>query len=415
MMQKNNVLRKNDFEKYEVLLPYSAALGKRRRQFLCSELEKMHPCFSDEFCFDSTVRKIGKKGLSADVLVMSKRKLAEYEGKRNFSGTGFFAEKSKHRFFINEKLRFTGLCMFVCLLLGIVGCLHGMILGSFEGKGEVTKISMEEGETSDLSTVAAPENTAPADIPLFNPFFEVLDKSDGKISSLEWKMDGFTESLSVSLLGIFPEDLSLLNDFRSRNKSEEVVTYEKGLPAMQVFYSQKHLSLNAEKNALSVDAQDQAPASNADFNKALRKIISENGAALTGEKAPPYHLEFICDFDSGTKRLFQQISEIINLEKRRITELNIICRGDGKLGVGLSIERNQQENLPAFDLCRLSENLKVFNVSKVSEKKKIPTHNSTPAPAKVLKKIGEIKTPDNATVVFYKNDNGKIERVIQRN
>ena len=33
-MQKTNILRKNDFEKYEVLLPFSAALGKRRKQYL---------------------------------------------------------------------------------------------------------------------------------------------------------------------------------------------------------------------------------------------------------------------------------------------------------------------------------------------------------------------------------------------
>ena len=55
------IIQKKDFESYEIILPFSAIAGKRRRQYLCSELEKMHPCFSDEFAFDNAVKKNQQK------------------------------------------------------------------------------------------------------------------------------------------------------------------------------------------------------------------------------------------------------------------------------------------------------------------------------------------------------------------
>ena len=60
-MLRNNLLRKRDFEKYEIEIPFIYALGKRRVKFLSSELEKMHPCFSDEFAFDSNIKKQKKR------------------------------------------------------------------------------------------------------------------------------------------------------------------------------------------------------------------------------------------------------------------------------------------------------------------------------------------------------------------
>ena len=72
-----NMILQKDYEKYELILPYKAALGRARQRFIYSELEKMHPCFSDEFCVDSSFKKFTKMGISSDVIVMHKFKLAE--------------------------------------------------------------------------------------------------------------------------------------------------------------------------------------------------------------------------------------------------------------------------------------------------------------------------------------------------
>ena len=106
-MNKNNVEIKNnvfikraDYEKYQLVLPYRFLFGRKKQRFIYSELEKMHPCFSDEFCFDSTIKGFSKKGALSDVMVIHKYTLAEYEAKRPLSGslinktsgTGFLAE-----------------------------------------------------------------------------------------------------------------------------------------------------------------------------------------------------------------------------------------------------------------------------------------------------------------------------------
>ena len=55
--------------------------------------------------FDSFVKKVTRKGLTEEVYVMNKYKLAEYESRRRMSGSGFYIEdrKSFYRFFVNQK------------------------------------------------------------------------------------------------------------------------------------------------------------------------------------------------------------------------------------------------------------------------------------------------------------------------
>ena len=103
--QRNNVIKKRDFERYEILLPFKALAGKRKKQFLCSELEKLHPCFSDEFAYDSSIHGIKKGGICEEVFVINKFKLAEYEGKRHFAGSGFFMEDNFFRRFFYLEMR----------------------------------------------------------------------------------------------------------------------------------------------------------------------------------------------------------------------------------------------------------------------------------------------------------------------
>ena len=67
MNQTSNIIRKRDFEKYEIVIPFTSIFGKRKSRFLSSELEKLHPCFSDEYAFDSFLKKLSSKGIFSDV------------------------------------------------------------------------------------------------------------------------------------------------------------------------------------------------------------------------------------------------------------------------------------------------------------------------------------------------------------
>ena len=77
MYGKNCAVKKSDYEKYSIILPFKFLLGKRRKKFIFKEREKLHPCFSDEYCFDSKILYKNWK-FFADVLVMNKMKLASY-------------------------------------------------------------------------------------------------------------------------------------------------------------------------------------------------------------------------------------------------------------------------------------------------------------------------------------------------
>ena len=152
-MQKSNVIKKNDFEKYELEIPFISMAGKKHRQFVCSELEKRHPCFSDEFAFDSVVKRISRKGLSEDVYVVNKYKLAEYENRRSFPGIGFYLEnlKHRHRLFIERKWKLTFWSLIAALSIGLSGGLAGKVAGdkSLKTKGTDSpgaEVSMPAGE-----------------------------------------------------------------------------------------------------------------------------------------------------------------------------------------------------------------------------------------------------------------------------
>ena len=311
----------------------------------------------------------------------------------------------------------TGLGVITCVLIGLTGLSCGKAFAGIESKVSLT----DESSTSENIPVSAPEISAAADSSVCYLFFDVLKESDGKISFFEWKLDGFTEKLSATLRGIYPEDLTALKDFTARTQTEEFVSYENGLPLMKVFYSQKLSSFKRNEEKSSNDILTDKNLENADFNKNLRKTILLNNAVLTEEKAPPYHIKFTCSFDAENKKLFKEIADIITLERRKIIEVNVDCSGDGKTCVGITIEPEQQKVIAGFDLSLLYENLNFFEIKnnkKTSDRStavKEKSSDSMQVQNKLNRKIGEIKSADNTTIVFYKNEKGKIERLVQKN
>ena len=406
-MEKNNVIRKRDFECYEILLPFSAIAGKRKKQFLSSELEKLHPCFSDEFTYDTYIKKIQKKGICENVLVMNKYKLAEYEGKRAYSGTGFRIESEKQkRFFVSKKWKSILWTIAFCLFIGVIGIISGVLAGrkynsNVQSEPEMTEKKIEQNENEIETTVPITEN-----------FIDAVKIANGKISGFEWNFDGFSEKLKASVSGVFPEALSVLSEY---SVSDGVVQYENGIPQMQLFYSRRvrqnmHVAYKERVEGVS---ETKPLLENADFNKILRDSIIECGGVLREEKAPPYHIEFSISADTEKiKLLLEKISDIILEDNRIVTNVFFSPSGSGKNGqsevrLGLSIEPSFHEG---FNLKIISGNLNLFiQKSKNPPVKKIITKNE-----EIVKtKIGEIKRSDNSVVVFYKNAAGKMEMEVQ--
>ena len=399
--ENNNVIKKRDFESYEILLPFKALAGKRKKQFLCSELEKMHPCFSDEFAYDSSIHGIKKDGICEEVFVINKFKLAEYESKRQFAGSGFHIEDKKfHRFFVDKKWRFTLTAILGCVVVALAGSISGALAAAAAERNFVR----DGAEISDRKEISGfPEEAEVKFCPPEISFFERLSASDGKITFFEWKTDGFTQRLKADLYGIFPE-----NFFPEEGLSLGSLVYENTCPKMTVFYERpfKQTAFLEQENISFSDLSD--------FYKSMRNTLRDYGSLLKEENTSPYHIEFICKSFSEKEKLFEELAALISKNNFSVTAVKLRQTGMDEVSVGITLEKFPLS--AAFDLKLIAQNLSLFIQNNKTDDTKIPALKTTLAIQKKeesasWKKLGEIKKSDKSSVLFYKNSEGKLEVV----
>ena len=452
MNQASSIIKKRDFEKYEIVIPFSSILGKRKKQYLCSELEKLHPCFSDEYIFDSFFKKFCRKGLFSDVYVMSKYKLAEYEGQRHFSGSGFLVEKGPgnkverrfHHIFVDKKWRWIMWLSLWCALVGLAGAVSGSMAGSRYYK------SLNKTNNPELDNNSFSENEIEEYVPdklreisLVEKLLLIVEKSAGKISDFEWHIDGYSEKLNVSITGVFPEELQELevqtntkNNVSNNYSNRETVVYKKGIPAISVSYN---CSVTDYSPAVKVQYKESVleNSGNSDLFKTIREVIIESGGELLEENISPYKLSFLCrergngaGIDGGEdvlKSIFQSISKILKTGGMSVSFIKIMPLGN------MSVSGAEEfkiifsaEKLPfsVLDLQLLSNKTELFyderktDIFPVSDKYLAETKQTENVIEKsdrgeVSFKLGEIRKPDKSVVTFYKNMEGKILKRIE--
>ena len=439
MKQTSNIIKKRDFEKYEIIIPFSSILGKRKKQYLCSELEKLHPCFSDEYAYDSSFKKICRKGLTSDVYVMSKYKLAEYEGKRRFSGSGFFIETGMdkkpvrfNRVFVDKKFRWImGLALW-CLLVGLTGAVSGSLAGTryYRSSGGDNTWKTQGKELTDNKVEAVEDGDRDLkEISLVESLLLIVDASGGKISDFEWRIDGYSEKVNVSLTGVFPEKLKDLSGQIIPGNNREAVFYRKGVPEISVSYNRKLPIISISGSALQ-NVHTPEYADDSLLYKTLREKIIESGGELLEEKYSPYQIEFIYreQTDEAFGTVFRAISEILERGGLAVSSINI--KPLGKLyasGTGTEEFRIllSADKLPfsVFDLQLLSEKFELFSGRKKSvSSPPVEKHFAVARQTEnvieksdkneVFLKLGEIRKPDKSIVIFYKNAEGKIQKMI---
>lgn len=419
-MQKNNVIQKRDFERYEVVIPFSHLAGKRRKQFLCSELEKMHPCFSDEFAFDSTIKKISRKGILQDVFVMNKYKLAEYERTRSVAGSGFLLETDKQgrRLFVGKKWKLLVGVILFCLIIGLITAFFFLL----SGEPKITNLFSEDNTMLD-SKFHVSENTSAKsletvssendefNLTLEKDFFSVVSVSKGIIFHFDWSLNQsknvLVRKMSALVKGVYPEQLSELS-----NPVVNKVIYEDGIPKMTVSFTETF-------SYDGISEEESKSGSNSDFNKNFRKLLQEHNAILKEENAPPYHIEFVCDdiTEQEKNTLIEKLADLISEDNRYISSISINQVSNNQLRFGISIESGNGE-MTGFDLGLISHQMNLFftAVKKPESKrdKSEITVNGEVNKKKNYQKIGEIKKNDGNLYVFYKNEDGKIKNIVKR-
>lgn len=419
-MQKNNVILKRDFERYEIVIPFSHLAGKRRKQFLCSELEKMHPCFSDEFAFDSAIKKISRKGILQDVYVMNKYKLAEYERNRSVAGSGFLLETDKQgrRLFVGKKWKLLVGVILFCLIIGLITAFFFLL----SGEPKIANLVSEDNTMLD-SKFHVNENTSAKsletvssgndedNLTLEKDFFSVVSVSKGKIFHFDWSLDQsknvLVRKMNALVKGVYPEQLSELS-----NPMVNKVIYEDGIPKMTVSFTETF-------SYDGISEEESKSGSNSDFNKNFRKLLQEHNAILKEENAPPYHIEFVCDdiTEQEKNTLIKKLADLISEDNRYISSISINQVSNNQLRFGISIEPGNGE-MTGFDLGLISHQMNLFltAVKKPESKrdKSEITVNGEVNKKKNYQKIGEIKKNDGNLYVFYKNEDGKIKNIVKR-
>ena len=415
--KKNSLLIKDtDYEKYQLVLPYRFMFGRKKNRFIYSELEKLPPCFSDEFCFDSNIRKFSRKGLMSDVLVIHKYRLAEYEAERGkrgaisgtFAGSGFYVNSYKrHRFFKNENIK-KELCFE--LIFSIIALLLFLIMG-------ISKIKNHPVESIGEPVIIPShiEETEPEF--LAKDFFTAIKKNNGRILSFRWENNSNFEALEAKIKNVFPE---MLGELKTGIENMGPVNYENGSPLIQ-------LSLISKNNARHGDSVKHIETADySDFYQNNRNILFDNGASLKEEKLKPYFLRFTCN-ERVLKSLLSSLAENNRKAGIKLSSINIIQiiqnAGSGNEVLAdfeISITYAESANLNDdgfFDL--LCENTELFGERKkqLSQSKALPEKKTDSKKTKTempgAKKNGEIKNSEGKTIQFYKTQDGKIQKVME--
>lgn len=420
-MNKNNVEIKNnvfikraDYEKYQLVLPYRFLFGRKKQRFIYSELEKMHPCFSDEFCFDSAIKGFSKKGALSDVMVIHKYTLAEYEAKRPLSGslinktsgTGFLAESNNnHRFFIAEKMKTLSTVGFIALafvvLFSAIGCVYKIEHDIKEKTNILTDDLAEASENETVEPAISDESAVLSNSPgISEKFFYEIKAAEGRILSFKWKLEGFEEILEAKVKGVFPEQLTCVN--------MSSVNYEKEIPVIQISGIQKKIVYAGKHEVIERQG----------FYQKLREDLIKNSAVIREEKLNPYSICFSCKKNvmqsalSALACCFREFEKQISFVEIRESGEDLYEMTAGELTADIGgINSVLVLEMLAENVNLFGDQKKIFVPAKRSSEKKSDIKKNELVEKSGALKIGEIKSSDGKIISFYKSSEGKILKV----
>jgi len=375
------ILKSEDYDSYKILLPPDHLFGKRKQQYLYRELEKRHPCFSESFAYDVSSKLTGK-GIICNVTVMDKTVLGHY--KADYPKSSLFTEE-KEKVFTGKKA-------------GLFFVMAGMvlvILGAFTMKKYMRKTEVIQ-ETEESVPLIMELNKETESIAV-NLLMDTAE-SGGKIKSLFWSYDGFSENLLLELTECFPSDFSYSGE-KMEIKFSPVAFKEN----TEIF------SLDAFKKAGEpVSVKEKNPDARKKFFSEINRWFIEKGFSVLSE-----------DYSSGKI----QLSRPVEMQKKYFDfarEVDLLFTECGFSLQELKISGNTMElaftdiftipfSMNIFET--LSEINPVFFEQKVSVKnipqKGLKKTNTPEKPER--KKIGKISHENGDSVTFYKNKKGKIE------
>lgn len=387
MKKQRECCSPKDYDFYIIPFPLKVLPKEQGIKYLYSELSKLHPCFSDDCCFDYHLR-LEKSGLKADVVVMQKIRLAELRNQKN--QTRIYIEERKYdSFFKGDKKAWKLIAFFVlAALLILILSLCLIKNNNATAAGEIVPVVQDE------------KNQIPDESEYYcfvKDLFEQIKNAGGHIKAFEWKTDGFAEHLSVRLKGVYPEQLmleNLLPEFSS-------VSFENEMPVMTVvinnnftgkgFYDSGKGSASAEVRAL------------------LRNKLCVLKVQILEETVLPYSLKlFFPDKQAALTDSLLIFFDFLNENNLSLDSLLISVEDNG---VKLNCSFSSIFLYSSEPLCTtLGENLSLFLMpEKNTRLTQNPKVDALPK-EKTNQKVGQMVLQNGQVVEFFKDQNGKIIR-----
>ena len=405
---KSRVVKKDDYELYSFQMPLLLKKN-RRRSFVAKKLEQLHPCFSDNCCYD-TKFSLKKGKITASVAVMDKVKLAEY---KSFQGN-----KRSLKLETFERYRFFGehdftrkIIILLCLAITSLGSL-GVIKNHLRSLHKVSSPTIVD------NSIESPVEKLD-DFDIFREsvfelknetkdFFDLIHIKNALLNSAEINFFNSAESdnlldVKYHVIGCVPEDFeSLKNKQNAFCKDFSAVTYNKSIPE---FFATFNCSKKINVEFLSFLNTGQ-------INAVRHVIWSCDGVLLTDNSK-----EGIVEFSVPKNKvdsLFFEMNEVCiknTLFAYRISivpdNMNCKCR----------IHFIQNEKLQASNILHLFENCEdlFFRKTNVALKRSLSQAPDT-SPEKNLAenvdvKIGRIVQKNGDVISYYKDSYGKIRGV----
>lgn len=386
-----NCVLRNDYDRYEIPVSLNNLFGKKRNVYLCTELEKRHPCFNNDFCMDYIV-KLRDRKLVFDVIVMNKIKYLEYKRKTKKRAFGLCFDDSLLAIrFANKNFLRLILIIFVAICLILFLSVRNISMDEFgvdesnENIGIVdSNIDLQNGKMN-LS-----QNSVNF---VYEDFFQKTKEKKGKILNFTWNMDGYFEEINCEVMELFPENY---NDVFENLKTN--VEYVDGIPLFTIDFKKKSLITLCDSKTTDVF----------DFS-GIRNVLMNCKFDLINENTNPFSLTFYCNSDFHN---FEQLGEFLKEKDICIVGIKILTSDNKKR----SIELRFNEKLSwkdGFDINLLYEYKNLFerNNSEVNRIKN--ERNEIKKEIRYGQKVGAINYENGKKLIFYKDEKGKVIKILE--
>lgn len=392
MQTNKNIISKKDYDFYTIPLPISVLFKRQKKQYINAQLEKIHPCYSDDFCFKSRMKL--EKGLKTDVVVINKFTLSDYKSRFPRKKLIFEDLKKSYQNFDNKIIPIFSIFIFLFLVF----MFFGFKINSLK-KEKITQKNIETIKTENPKQENQAENE--------KEFFNLVSKNNGKIENFSFSKQNSYKKFSAKICSVYPE---IFNNFGEKLNISPILYSEKN-PSFKIEFFSKNV-----EDLQTVQKTDFGQKNDVEFEKFLKNfreiLFLENCKLISEDK---YNFSFVLSGKNQSFKIIGKIAAILETNDIGISKINFIVENDEIYKLELQIEKNLFYK-QGFNLNLLKENESLFAIyqkksalqnKKIQNVKTVETKNLQES-ENLNKKLGEIRKNDGTKIIFYKTQEGKI-------